>query len=302
MPIDFENNNHVFSGFSGASFSTRNDPDNASNKVGQFNNNGNDANQGFWIDLTRDIDITNQKEIILSFYAFDPNTHTILLKLENGTNADVEVSQSVTSGNANTWQNFTFDFSSAKETSTGNTINATGTYRKLVIFIDIGVPTAGTYLLENITDGSTPTDPNALDVEYTNLVWEDEFDGNSLDTNKWHHQTFGPNGGRWFNGELQHYTDSPTNSFVSNGNLNIVAKKETKTLNGVTLDYTSARLNSKYAFTYGRVDVKAKLPEGAGTWPAIWTLGKNISEPGAYWQTQGFGTTPWPACGEIDIM
>jgi len=44
MPIDFENNNHVFSGFSGASFSTRNDPDNASNKVGQFNNNGNDAN------------------------------------------------------------------------------------------------------------------------------------------------------------------------------------------------------------------------------------------------------------------
>jgi len=302
MPIDFENNNHVFSGFSGASFSTRNDPNNASNKVGQFNNNGNDANQGFWIDLTRDIDITNQKEITLSFYAFDPNTHTILLKLENGTNADVEVSQSVTSGNANTWQNFTFDFSNAKETSTGNTINATGTYRKLVVFIDIGVPTAGTYLLENITDGSTPTDPNALDVEYTNLVWSDEFDGNSLDTNKWHHQTFGPNGGRWFNGELQHYTDSPTNSFVSNGNLNIVAKKETKTLNGVTLDYTSARLNSKYAFTYGRVDVKAKLTEGAGTWPAIWTLGKNISEPGAYWETQGFGTTPWPACGEIDIM
>ena len=117
VPIDFENNNHVFSGFSGASFSTRNDPDNASNKVGQFNNNGNDANQGFWIDLTRDIDITNQKEIILSFYAFDPNTHTILLKLENGTNADVEVTQSVTSGNANTWQNFTFDFSSAKETT-----------------------------------------------------------------------------------------------------------------------------------------------------------------------------------------
>lgn len=302
MPIDFENNNHVFSGFNGASFSTRNDPNNASNKVGQFNNNGNDANQGFWIDLTRDIDITNQKEITLSFYAFDPNTHTILLKLENGTNADVEVSQSVTSGNANTWQNYTFDFSNAKLSGTNNTINATGTYRKLVIFIDIGVPTAGTYLLENITDGSTPTDPNALDVEYTNLVWSDEFDGNSLDTNKWHHQTFGPNGGRWFNGELQHYTDSPTNSFVSNGNLNIVAKKETKTLNGVTLDYTSARLNSKYAFTYGRVDVRAKLPEGNGTWPAIWTLGKNISETGAYWQTQGFGNTSWPACGEIDIM
>jgi beta-glucanase (GH16 family) len=81
-----------------------------------------------------------------------------------------------------------------------------------------------------------------------------------------------------------------------------MAKKENFTLNGVTLGYTSARLNSKYAFRYGRVDVRAKLPEGDGTWPAIWTLGKNISEQGAYWQTQGFGTTGWPACGEIDVM
>ncbi|MBT5734813.1 family 16 glycosylhydrolase, partial [bacterium] len=47
---------------------------------------------------------------------------------------------------------------------------------------------------------------------------------------------------------------------------------------------------------------KAKLPEGIGTWPAIWMLGQNISEVGAYWQTQGYGTTSWPHCGEIDIM
>jgi len=73
-------------------------------------------------------------------------------------------------------------------------------------------------------------------------------------------------------------------------------------IEGVTKEYTSARLNSKFAFTYGRVDVKAKLPFGNGTWPAIWTLGKNVSEAGAYWQTQGFGNTGWPACGEIDIM
>ncbi len=71
---------------------------------------------------------------------------------------------------------------------------------------------------------------------------------------------------------------------------------------GVTKNYTSARLNSKFAFKYGRVEVRAKIPTGAGTWPAIWMLGKNITEPGAYWQTQGFGTTPWPDCGEIDIM
>ncbi|PQJ80599.1 family 16 glycosylhydrolase [Polaribacter porphyrae] len=302
MPIDFENSNHVFGGFSGATFSTRNDPDNSANKVGQFNNNGAAADQGFWIDLTRDIDVTNQKEITLSFYAFDPNQHTILLKLENGTNPDVEVSKTIASGNATNWQNITFNFSNAKQTSTGNTMNATGTYSKLVLFIDLGVTTAGTYLFDNISDGTTATDPNALDVIYTDLVWSDEFDGASLDTNKWFHQTIIPNGSRWFNNEEQVYTDSSTNSFVANGNLHIVAKKETKILNGETFEYTSARLNSKYAFTYGRVDVKAKLPAGNGTWPAIWTLGKNISETGAYWQTQGFGTTGWPACGEIDIM
>jgi len=70
----------------------------------------------------------------------------------------------------------------------------------------------------------------------------------------------------------------------------------------VTKEYTSARLNSKFAFTYGRVEVRAKLPTGVGTWPAIWLLGQNIQETGGYWDNQGFGTTPWPACGEIDIM
>ncbi|UXE69037.1 MAG: glycoside hydrolase family 16 protein [Chryseotalea sp. WA131a] len=52
---------------------------------------------------------------------------------------------------------------------------------------------------------------------------------------------------------------------------------------------------------YGRVDVRAKLPSGAGTWPAIWMLGKNINEPGGFFSNQ-FGTVSWPACGEIDIM
>ncbi|MHB0755114.1 family 16 glycosylhydrolase [Polaribacter sp. M15] len=302
MPIDFENANHVFSGFSGASFSRETDPDNASNKVGQFNNNGAIADQGFYIDLNRAINVTNEKEITLSFYAFDPNEHTVLVKLENGTNPNVEVLQTISSGNATDWQNLTFDFSSAKETSSGNTINASGTYTKLVIFIDLGETIAGTYLLDNISDGTTSTDPNVLDVVYDKLVWSDEFDGNTLDTDKWHHQTIGIVNGGWANGEIQHYTNSSENSFVANDNLNIVAKRETIVQNGVSRDFTSARLNSKYAFTYGRVDVRAKLPEGEGTFPAIWTLGKNINEVGAYWQTQGFGTTPWPDCGEIDIM
>lgn len=89
---------------------------------------------------------------------------------------------------------------------------------------------------------------------------------------------------------------------MEDGILNIVAKKETFSDQGYTKEYTSARLNSKYAFTYGKVEIRAKLPTGIGTWPAIWMLGKNINEDGAYWDNQGYGTTGWPACGEIDIM
>ncbi len=143
----------------------------------------------------------------------------------------------------------------------------------------------------------------ALDPVFDVLVWSDEFDGEgAIDNSKWHHQTLLPNGSGWYNGEIQHYTDRVDNSKVSNGKLNIIGKKETYTNQGVTKQYTSARLNSKFAFQYGKVEVRAKLPTGVGTWPAIWTLGKNINEDGGWWDLQGYGTTPWPACGEIDIM
>ena len=143
---------------------------------------------------------------------------------------------------------------------------------------------------------------NSDSIEYT-LVWNDEFDGNgAIDSAKWFHQTQLPNGNSWYNNELQHYTDRLDNSYVSDGTLKIIAKQETYTDQGQTKEYTSARLNSKYAFTYGRVEVRAMLPEGVGTWPAIWMLGQNINEVGAYWQTQGYGTTSWPYCGEVDIM
>ncbi|MEL7219709.1 MAG: family 16 glycosylhydrolase [Bacteroidota bacterium] len=138
---------------------------------------------------------------------------------------------------------------------------------------------------------------------FDQLVWSDEFDTDgALDATKWFHQTQLPEGGSWFNGEIQHYTDRTDNSYVQDGIMYLVAKRENFTDQGHTKSFTSARLNSKFAFTYGRVEVRAKLPTGVGTWPAIWMLGKNISESGAYWQTQGFGTTGWPACGEIDIM
>ena len=291
-PIDFSDNvNHQFSTWGGSNFTIVPSPTDATNPTGEFFRAGVATEQGHYIDLSQPINLDIEDEITLRFYAFDPNSHTIVVRLENGVNADIEVQQTVTSHNV--WSDLTFDFA---------TVSGAGSYSRLVIRIDDGSTIPGAFRIDDINDGSVATDPHALDVIYTDLVWSDEFDGTSLDLNKWHHQTFGPNNGQWFNNELQHYTDSPSNSFVNNGNLSIIAKRETITQNGVTLDFTSARLNSKFAFTYGRVDVRAKLPFGNGTWPAIWTLGKNVIETGAYWQTQGYGTVSWPACGELDIM
>ncbi|WBV52023.1 family 16 glycosylhydrolase [Chryseobacterium gambrini] len=141
-----------------------------------------------------------------------------------------------------------------------------------------------------------------VDVVYNDLVWSDEFSTNgAVDNTKWFHQTQLPTTGGWYNNEQQHYTNLITNSFANNGELNIVAKKEVFTDQGFTKNYTSARLNSKFAFKYGRVDVRAKVPKNQGTWPAIWLLGRNVNEPGGYFAST-YGNTNWPACGEIDMM
>lgn len=140
------------------------------------------------------------------------------------------------------------------------------------------------------------------DAMFNNLVFFDEFENEgSPDAEKWHHQVITPNNGSWHNGELQHYTDRTENSEVSSGTLKIKAIKEQFTYGSSTKSYTSARLNSKYAFTYGRVEVRAKLPGNAGTWPAIWTLGANSNETGNFFGNQ-YGSGQWPGCGEIDIM
>jgi beta-glucanase (GH16 family) len=147
-------------------------------------------------------------------------------------------------------------------------------------------------------DGELPEIP-----EFNDLVWSDEFETDgAINSSLWFHQTKIPSAGSWYNGEVQHYTDRIENAEVESGILKIRAKKETFTDQGITKEYTSARLNSKYAFQYGKVEIRAKMPAGVGTWPALWMLGKNINEDGAYFQTEGFGTAGWPACGEIDIM
>jgi beta-glucanase (GH16 family) len=137
-----------------------------------------------------------------------------------------------------------------------------------------------------------PVDPNDISN------WQ------PIDSSKWFHQTQLPNGWGWYNDEQQHYTDELENSYTSNGTLKVVAKRENYSDQGHTKSFTSARLNSKFAFKYGKVEFRAKMPtnNGAGSWPAVWLLNRSVSEPGNYWATQGFATTPWPAAGEIDIL
>ncbi len=119
------------------------------------------------------------------------------------------------------------------------------------------------------------------------LTWRDEFDGNEINLDNWTHE-IGTGSGGWGNNEKQYYTDSHQNSYVANGVLTIEAKEQN--INGS--DYSSARMISagKQEYIFGRIDIRAKLPEGQGIWPAIWMLGSN------------FWTSGWPSCGEIDIM
>lgn len=114
------------------------------------------------------------------------------------------------------------------------------------------------------------------------LAWSDEFNGNSVNTADWTYET-GNNG--WGNNELENYTNTTQNSFVSTGNLIIEARH-------VGDAYSSARMitKNKKIFTYGRIDIRAKLPKGKGIWPALWMLGNNID------------AVNWPSCGEIDMM
>ena len=127
------------------------------------------------------------------------------------------------------------------------------------------------------------------------LVWSDEFDGDGLYNNK----VWEPERGFVRNHEAQWYQGE--NAFQQNGCLVIEARRE-KRKNPIynkvgrdwrsqrkNIEYTSASLTTRrsFSFTYGRLEVRAKIPTAGGAWPAIWLLGKDM---------------PWPSCGEIDVM
>lgn len=117
------------------------------------------------------------------------------------------------------------------------------------------------------------------------VVWEDNFEGSSLNRSYWNVEVNGDGGG---NQELQYYRDSTENIQVSNGTLKIKGLRQS--YGGKS--YTSGRINTrdKAEFRYGKIEARIKLPSFTGAWPAFWMLGGNHSVIG------------WPRCGEIDIM
>ncbi len=121
------------------------------------------------------------------------------------------------------------------------------------------------------------------------LVWSDEFDYTGLpDPDRWRYDTEGNDAG-WGNDEAQYYTEArEENARVEDGVLHITALKKEEQGKA----FTSVRLNSKEAWKYGRIEVRAKVPDGVGTWPAIWMM------PGGW----SFNDGGWPGVGEIDIM
>jgi beta-glucanase (GH16 family) len=125
----------------------------------------------------------------------------------------------------------------------------------------------------------------ACNTSKEKLIWSEEFEYNGLpDSTKWSHEE-----GYIANNEKQYYTKRKIeNSVVSDGMLNIIARKEQID----SFEYSSARINTlgKFSFMYGRAEARMKLPVGQGIWPAFWMMGDDINSVG------------WPRCGETDIM
>lgn len=165
------------------------------------------------------------------------------------------------------------DFTVVLDTPTGSATIDTGTATGTIRNDDTDLP-------PNNDGYMTPESYSGYQI-----AWQDEFSGTALDASSWNMEQ---GGGGWGNAELQNYTNRPENVSVANGNLVITALKESYGGNA----YTSARITTqnKRDFTFGRIDIRAKLPKGQGVWPALWMLGSEIK------------TIPWPASGEVDIM
>ena len=170
------------------------------------------------------------------------------------------------------------------------TVNATipdGTAKVRIIseFVQNASTDKGAVYLDDLSIGFGAIDATTTVGGSTYpLVWSDEFDGSSLNSANWTPEILPAYS---FNNEQQAYTSDLQNLRVDNGSLIIQAVKSAS-------GWTSARIKSqdKRKFQYGKIEFRARLPTGVGPWPAAWLLGNNISSP----------STPWPLCGEIDVM
>lgn len=240
-----------------------------------------------------------------SFAENDANkTHEIALTIEGTINEAVVVDYS--------WQDFTaasgddyvatggsLEFSPDQLTQTISFEVIDDEHLELAESFILSLKTEGQefFVTMNLIDGDN-MEPILSDSEgfYTRaehpsmkLVWADEFDDNQLDEANWTYELgdgCAKNLCGWGNNELQSYTNIPENIKLSDGRLTITARN-----NGPN-DFTSARIitQDKVELTYGRIDIRARMPKGQGVWPALWMLGANINE------------VSWPKCGEIDIM
>jgi beta-glucanase (GH16 family) len=149
------------------------------------------------------------------------------------------------------------------------------------ILILIAVPSLQPAFHNNMRQ--TTLSVNGADTSQYQLVWSDEFNGNSIDTSSWNFE-IGGNG--WGNHEEEYY--QPANATVENGSLIITGRKE----DVQSKHYTSSRMTTKgkHEFLYGRIEARIKIPVGQGFWPAFWMLGSDINSVG------------WPSSGETDIM
>lgn len=174
------------------------------------------------------------------------------------------------------------DDSEIKSNATGNfthTYELSGSYTAVIKAFG----ESGRFILDESLIAISIDNEEIPQYDGFSLIWQEEFNAASINTSIWNFET---GGGGWGNNELQYYRSE--NTEVTGGNLVITAREE----NFGGRSYTSSRLTTenKFDFQYGRVDVRAKLPEGQGLWPALWMLGSNFRSAG------------WPACGEIDIM
>jgi beta-glucanase (GH16 family) len=160
------------------------------------------------------------------------------------------------------------------------------------LLLSLSITFLGLFVACN-NDDSNPVGQIEIPEGYS-LIWVDEFDGSSINSGNWNYETgdgtdYGLPAG-WGNNEKQIYSSSSENSSIETDEgasvLAITAREDNPGI------YTSAKLTTKNLFNmrFGRVEVRAKLPEGQGIWPAIWTLGDNID------------LIDWPGCGEIDIV